>query len=133
MGDVTALAEAWLRPHVADRTARLAERLADRHAAILSSEAAPSEEAEAVKAAIAELPAHLSRLQMAAPYPAHKLPLMAEGPLLATLPIHPDQRRGEQPAITGALRFHIVSTQQEMERKFNPERLAENLLEGGRL
>lgn len=129
MADVTALAEAWLRPHVAERAGRLAERLAERHAAILGEEVPPNEEAGAVAAAIAALPAHLSRLQMAAPYSAHRLPLLAEAPLLATLPIHPDQRRGEEVAITGALRFHMVSTQQEMERGFKPEPLALKLVE----
>lgn len=129
MADVTALAEAWLRPHVADRAGLLAERLAQRHAVILGDETPPSGEEGAVEAAIAALPAHLSRLQMAAPYSAHRLPLLAEAPLLATLPIHPDQRRGEEVAITGALRFHIVSTQQEMERGFKPEPLARKLVE----
>ena len=51
--------------------------------------------------------------------PANQLPLLAEAPLFATLPIHPDQRKGETPAIRGALRFHVVSTQQEMERRFD--------------
>jgi hypothetical protein len=45
-------------------------------------------------------------------------------PLLATLPIHPDQRIGETPSIRGALRFHIVTTQQEMERGFDAPALA---------
>lgn len=128
MADVTALAEAWLRPHVAQRAGRLAERLAERHAAILGEDSPPSEEAGALEAAIAAFPAHLARLQMAAPHSAHRLPLLAEAPLLATLPIHPDQRRGEEAAITGALRFHIVSTQQDMERGFKPEALALKLV-----
>jgi hypothetical protein len=128
LADVTALAEAWLRPHVAGSAARLAERLAQGHAAILQDESPPSEEMDAVRNAIEALPLHLARLQLAAPYLAHRLPLLAEAPLLATLPIHPDQRRGEEVAITGALRFHIVSTQQEMERGFAPETLGPNLV-----
>lgn len=128
MADVTALAEAWLRPHVAGHAGRLAERLAAQHAAIVSAESPPPEEVEAVAEAIAALPVYLSRLQLAAPYSAHRLPLLAQAPLLATLPIHPDQRKGEEPAITGALRFHIVSTQQEMERGFAPELLAQKMV-----
>jgi hypothetical protein len=39
--------------------------------------------------------------------------------LFATLPIHPDQRPGEEPSIRGALRFHIVSAHQDYERRFD--------------
>jgi hypothetical protein len=49
---------------------------------------------------------------------------LAEAPLFATLPIHPDQRKGEAPSIRGALRFHMLSTQQEMERAFDPDALS---------
>jgi hypothetical protein len=66
-------------------------------------------------------------LQEAPPRPADRLPLLAEAPLLATLPIHPDQRKGETPSIRGALRFHVVSTQQEMERGFDAPALARRL------
>ena len=62
--------------------------------------------------------------QLAAPRDARTLPLLAEAPLFATLPIHPDQRKDEGPAIRGALRFHILSTQQEMERGFDPAGLS---------
>jgi hypothetical protein len=58
--------------------------------------------------------------------------LLAEAPLFATLPIHADQRKGEGPSIRGALRFHIVSTQQEMERGFDPAALSMRLREQGR-
>jgi hypothetical protein len=68
---------------------------------------------------------------MAAPQPANLLPLLAEAPLFATLPIHPDQRKGERPAIRGALRFHLVSTQQEMERRFDRAGLTAALLAAG--
>ena len=66
----------------------------------------------------------LARLQLAAPRDARTLPLLAEAPLFATLPIHPDQRKGEGPSIRGALRFHMLSTQQEMERGFDPAGLS---------
>ena len=54
--------------------------------------------------------------------------ILAEGPLFATLPIHADQRIGEAPYIRGALRFHLVSAQQEAERRFDAPRLAVRLL-----
>jgi len=126
--DVTALAEAWLRPHVPGREAALAEALAQLAGQVIDAVAAPAEAREALEAARAALPRHLATLQDAPPHSADRLPLLTEAPLLATLPIHPDQRIGETPAIRGALRFHIVTTQQEMERAFDASALAINLV-----
>ena len=126
--DVTALAEAWLRPHLPGREAALADALAALAGQVIEAASAPAEAREALDAARAALPYHLAVLQDAPPYGADRLPLLAEAPLLATLPIHPDQRIGETPAIRGALRFHIVTTQQEMERAFDAAALAANLV-----
>jgi hypothetical protein len=130
MLDVTALVEAWLRPHLPHgREAALAEALVALHAEALAlADPPPEAERAAAEAAAQALPGHLAALQLAPPWPADRLPLLAEGPLLATLPVHPDQRRGETPAITGALRFHVVATQQEMERAFDAPRLAAALV-----
>ncbi len=125
--DMAALAEAWLRPHTPRREAALAASLARMGAGLLAAPEAPPEERESLDAAAAALPLHLATLQAAPPLPADRLPLRAEAPLLATLPVHPDQRRGETPAIRGALRFHVVSTQQELERAFDPAELAAKL------
>jgi hypothetical protein len=95
---------------------------------VIEAVPAPAEARETLDAARAALPRHLATLQAAPPYGADRLPLLAEAPLLATLPIHPDQRIGETPAIRGALRFHIVTTQQEMERAFDASNLAANLV-----
>lgn len=126
--DVAALAEAWLRPHVPGREAALAEALAALAGQVIETVPAPAEARDTLEAARAALPRHLAALQDAPPHGADRLPLLAEAPLLATLPIHPDQRIGETPAIRGALRFHIVTTQQEMERAFDPAALAANLV-----
>ncbi|MBB5690495.1 hypothetical protein GXW77_14510 [Roseomonas alkaliterrae] len=128
LADTAALAEGWLRPHAPGREPALAAALVGLHAAILAESlalAGRDQPAEAVPAAIA---AHLARLQLAPPHPANTMPLAAEAPLLATLPIHPDQRRGEEPSILGALRFHVVTTQQEMERRFDAPATARLLL-----
>jgi len=122
--DVAAVAEAWLRPHAQGREAALAGALARVGADVLDAAPAPTEERPVLDAAREGLPRHLALLQDAPPRSAHKLPLQAEAPLLATIPIHPDQRIGETPAIKGALRFHIVSSQQEMERRFDAPALA---------
>ncbi|WP_439598396.1 hypothetical protein [Falsiroseomonas sp.] len=126
--DVAALAEAWLRPHAGGAEPRLAEALARIAADILAQAEAPEAERAAIAAEAAMLPRRLAARQDRPPATADRLPLTAEAPLLATLPIHPDQRVGETPSIRGALRFHIVSTQQEMERHFDPPGLTRKLL-----
>jgi hypothetical protein len=122
--DVTAMAEAWLRPYAPGREAALAAALARIGGAVMDAAPVPAEERASLDASRDALPRHLAQLQEAPPRPAHKLPLLAEAPLLATIPVHPDQRIGETPSIKGALRFHIVSSQQEMERRFDPAALA---------
>jgi hypothetical protein len=128
--DVTALAEGWLRPHAAGREAALVAALARLGGGVLDDAPAPPEERAALDAAREALPRHLALLQAAPPPPANRLPLLAEAPLLATLPIHPDQRIGETPSIRGALRFHMVAAQEEMERGFDAPTLARALTAG---
>jgi len=127
LADVTALLEAHLRPHAAGREALLGERLAALHHTALLVEPPPPEEAPSAADARDALPLHLVRLQAAAAHAATSLPLLAEPVLFATLPIHADQRRGEGVAIRGALRFQIVTTQQELERRFDAPALARAL------
>lgn len=124
--DVTAMAEAWLRPHAPDQHAALAEALARLHDAALLVEPPPDSERD--QASGLPVRAHLAALQLAAPQSAHEMAILAEAPLFATLPIHADQRIGEAPYIRGALRFHLVSAQQEAERRFDAPRLAARLL-----
>lgn len=125
--DVVALAEAWLRPFWPGQEQLLLECLVALHAGFMASEAPPVDEKDAFEASLIALPGHLARLQLAPPPDARTLPLLAEAPLFATLPIHPDQRKGEGPSIRGALRFHMLSTQQEMERGFDPAGLSARL------
>jgi hypothetical protein len=125
LSDLVALAEAWLRPALlADRAEALRQGLLRLHAEVLAQEPAPQEAAATAEGLATALPGHLAGLQQAAPRPANALPLLAEAPLLDTLPIHAEQRVGEAPAIRGALRFHIVVTQARMERRFAREGLA---------
>jgi hypothetical protein len=126
LADVTAVAEAWLRPLAPGAEPALAEALARLHDHAFASEPPPPEEAAAREGF--SIRAHLAGLQTRPPQPSHLMPLLAEAPLFATLPIHPANRAGEAPSIRGALRFHIVSTRQEMERRFVPDALLASLL-----
>jgi hypothetical protein len=124
VSDLTAVFEADLRPLAAGREHALAAGLAPLHAAAMRAEPPPFAEAGGAAARIEALPRHLAALQAAPPRPPDRLPLLAEPVLFATLPIHPDQRRGEEPSIRGALRFHVVSAHQEYERRFDRPGLA---------
>jgi hypothetical protein len=128
LADVFALAEAWLRPHAAGRDDALSAAIIALHAAALAVEPPPPEEAEGAAQSLRAFPGQLAARQQAPPMPSNTVPLLAEAPLFATMPIHPDQRVGEAPSIRGALRFHIVSTEQEMERIFDPAGLAAALV-----
>jgi hypothetical protein len=128
LADVSAMTEAWLRPHAAGRDSELADAIAALGRAVLDAEDVPAQEQAARDAARDGLAAHLAALLGAPPVPADRMALTAEAPLFATLPVHPEQRRGESEAIRGALRFQIVTTQQELERGFDARRLAARLL-----
>lgn len=131
LGDVTAVLEAHLRPHVAGDLAFLADGMLRMHAAALLAEPPPPEEQAGSDAARDGMPGHLAELQMAPPQPADRIRLLAEPVLFATLPIHAEQRKGESLAIRGALRFQIVTTQQELERRFDAAPLASRLITEG--
>ncbi len=124
LADLSALFESGLRPHAAGREAALAAAMTSVHATALARETPPEAEA----ATTWELPHRLAAQQQEAPWTADRLPLSAEPVLFATLPIHADQRQGESIAIRGALRFQVVTTQQEWERRFDPAGLAAALL-----
>ncbi|CAH0230652.1 hypothetical protein [Roseomonas sp. CECT 9278] len=128
LADVFLLGEAWLRPHAPGGAGDLAARIVALHAAALATEAPPAAEAADAAQALRAFPGQLAARQQAAPAPINTVPLLAQAPLFATLPIHPDQRVGEAPSIRGALRFHMVATEQEMERRFDAPGLAAQLL-----
>jgi hypothetical protein len=126
--DVVLVAEAWLRPAIPGREAALAAGLLALHERLHERvEAMPQAEAASAEAARGAFPNLLAAAQALPPIPPDKRALLADAPLFATLPVHPDQRVGETPAIRGALRLHIVATQQEMERGFDRDGLAEAL------
>lgn len=127
--DMAGLTEAWLRPAALEREALLADAIAALISDLLSRADAPDHERATLQGAADALPYLLAELQQAPPTSADRRPLRAEQPLLATLPIHADQRVGETLAIRGALRFHMVSTQQEMERAFLPAPLCDALIQ----
>ncbi|MCS6921823.1 MAG: hypothetical protein NZM07_07925, partial [Elioraea sp.] len=127
-GDVAALAEARLRPYARGAEGRLADRVAAMAEEALAATEPPEHLRSKAEAAAAGYRSALARLQMAREHSATTLPLQAAPILLETLPIHPDLRRGESGSILGALRMHIVSADQELERRFDLAALASALV-----
>ncbi|WP_198669042.1 hypothetical protein [Elioraea thermophila] len=127
-GDVAALVEARLRPHARGAEGRLADRVAAMAEEALAATEPPEHLRGEAQAAAAGYRSTLARLQMAREHGATTLPLQAGPILLETLPIHPDLRRGEAVSILGALRMHVVSADQELERRFDLAALASALL-----
>ncbi len=122
-GDVAAMAEGWIRPHAAEPVALIAPISGMAEAAIRTA-GVPEPFREEAEAAIVALPARLARLQLAPPRSVTEMTMESAPVLLETLPIHPNLRQGETPAILGALRMHLVSAEQELERQFDPAGLA---------
>jgi hypothetical protein len=120
--DLSLAAGRWLLAH-ARHPSRLAEGLGQIALAALEEQAAAGQ-----PAAIADT-AQLVRMRLLAlpeappPGPA-SMRLSAARVLLETLPIHPDLRRGENPAILGGLRMNFVAATEDMERRFDAAPLA---------
>ena len=121
--DVAAMAEAWLRPHASVPASLIGPIAALAELAIRTAGVPEQHRAEA-EAAIEALPGRLARLQLGPPHRSTELPLESAAVLLETLPIHPELRKGETGSILGALRMHLVSAEQDLERGFDPAPLA---------
>lgn len=122
-GDVAVMAESWLRPAAA-RPASLPAPLAAMAGEAIRRAGPPAEFAAEAEDAIAALGPRLVRAQLGPARPPNEIELASGPVLLATLPIHPDLRKGETAAILGALRMHLVSAHQDLERRFDPVGLA---------
>jgi hypothetical protein len=125
--DLTLAAARWLLPHaqpmpLAAAMARLGE------AALREAGAAGGP--EALENAALALRARLLALPDEPPVGPATMALAAAQPLLDTLPIHPDQRKGERVAILGGLRMNLVAMCQDMERAFDPAPLAARIVRG---
>ncbi|WP_291296578.1 hypothetical protein [Elioraea sp.] len=126
-GDVAAMAESWLRPHAPD-PALLVPPLAAIVTSAIATVGVPEAFAPEAEAATAAILPKLARLQLGPTHEPTTLPLDSAPVLLATLPIHPDLRKGENVSILGALRMHLVSAHQDMQREFDPAALAAALV-----
>jgi hypothetical protein len=121
-GDLFVAGAAWLQP-LASEPARMIDRLADLVPRALDAAGAAAggpDRAEAER----QIRLRLAALATEAPPRVATMKLAAAAPLLATLPVHPDQRVGEEPAIVGGLRMNFLAMVQDLERAFDPAPLA---------
>jgi hypothetical protein len=123
--DLTLAAGRWLLPH-ARHPDRLALALGELGAAALEEAGAHGDPAARADA-VAALRRRLAGLPVEPPVGPATMVLAAGPVLLETLPIHPDQRRDERPAILGGLRMNFLAMLQDMERAFDPLALAQAL------
>jgi hypothetical protein len=125
-GDLTLAAARWLAPHASAHA--LAIAMAELGEAALR-EAAQGGPAEAIEAGVAMLRARVLELPDSPALPGpDTMTLAAAQPLLETLPIHPDLRKGERVAILGGLRMNLLAVYQNMERAFDAPALAARLV-----
>lgn len=124
VADLAAASESWLRPHAAREEPRLALGLAAIAGRALRAQDAPGPMLACRDATLADLPARLARLQLAAPRPADAMALTAAPVLLETLPIHPSLRRHDEEPIRGGLRFLFVAAMEAIEKGFDAPALA---------
>ncbi len=124
--DLTLAAGRWLLPH-APAAAPLAAAMARLGEAALREAGAAGDPVALENAALA-LRARLLALPDDPPAGPATMALAAAQPLLDTLPIHPDHRKGERLAILGGLRMNLVAMCQDMERTFDAAPLARRLV-----
>jgi hypothetical protein len=120
--DLTLAAGRWLLPHAA-RPADLALGLGMLGAAAVA-EAGAAGPAPEREAAMLALRARLATLPDEPPLGPAQMALAAGPALLDTIPVHPDQRKGERAAILGGLRMNLIAMTQDMERLFDAPPLA---------
>lgn len=120
--DLTLAAGRWLLPHAA-HPERLAESLGRLGAAALEEAGSAGDPADRAAATLA-LRARLATLPHEAPLGPAQMALAAGTVLLETIPVHPDQRKGERAAILGGLRMNLIAMVQDMERAFDAAPLA---------
>lgn len=124
--DLTLAAGRWLLPHAPSARA-LGQALGAAGEAVLAEAGWPGDPATLADAQ-ASLRARLALLSEEPQVGPATMVLAAAGPLLETIPIHPDQRKDERVAILGGLRMNLIAVCQDMERMFDAPGLAAALL-----
>jgi hypothetical protein len=128
LADLVVLAEGRLRSAAGGRANELVQGLTDLFAAVLAGHTPPSHRAAGWPDEIAALRERLARAQVAEPKPVVKVAEVSAERLYDTLPIHPDLRVRDKPALIANVQFRMVSQCDEFDRRLDPQAVVADLL-----
>jgi hypothetical protein len=128
LADFVILAEGRLRRAAGDRAAELVGGLTDLFAAVLAGHEPPAHRSAGWSAEIAALRERLARAQLADPLPAVKVGEVSAGRLYETLPIHPDLRVRDKPALIANVQFRLLSQSDEFDRRLDADAVVADLI-----
>ena len=129
LGDLLILVEGSLRPHAgAGQEGRLCDALIELYRTVLAAQAAPAHRAHGWDDAISAFSARLRTASFGKPRQALDVADHSARRLFDTLPIHLSMRDLDQEVVYGAVRFRMISVNQEMQQRLVAESLASQLL-----
>ena len=128
LADLVVLTEGRLRSTAGSRASELVAALTDLFAAVLAGHTLPAHRAAGWSAEIAALRDRLARAQLAEPMPAVKVAEASASRLYETLPIHPDLRVRDKPALLANVRFRILGQCDEFDRRLDAPAVVADLL-----
>ena len=130
VGDLLLLVEGILRPQVpAERRQQLGDALIALHAAILAAlPPAPAHRAQGWRDAIDTFTLRLGAASLREPQQALDVADHSARRLFDTLPIHSSMRDLDQEVVYGAVRFRMISINQEMHKRLRAAPLVGQLL-----
>jgi hypothetical protein len=132
LADLVVLTEGRLRAAAGTQGPELAGALTDLFEAILAGHKPPAHRSAGWSAEIATLRDRLARAQVAEPMPAVKVGEVSALRLYDTLPIHPDLRVRDKPALLANVRFQILSQCDEFDRRLDPSAVVADLFGSAR-
>jgi hypothetical protein len=129
LGDLLILVEAALRPHVeATRREQLRTALAGLYARILGSMPLPSHRSQGWDDEIQALTLRLQAASAGTPRQALDVADHSAKRMFDTLPIHSSYRELDEEVVYGSVRFRMIATNQELQRRLAAADLASAML-----
>jgi hypothetical protein len=119
LADLVIVAEAHLRPHVADRPAEVAGGLLRIHADILAVRPVPANRPQGWAPDTEALRHRLREHQAMPPKPIREIAETAGGRVFDALPIHERLRKPDRPAAVAGVQFMMVGLAHEFEQQID--------------
>lgn len=128
LADLVVLTEGRLRPPAGERAGELVGVLTELFSGVLAGHTRPPHRAAGWPAEIAALQDRLALAQVAEPMPAVKVAEVSAHRLYETLPIHPDLRVRDKPALIANVQFRMVSQCDEFDRRLDARAVVADLI-----